>query len=144
MNKCFSVAIACGAVSLSAFAGTKCEQDTTQGTWVYVCEGSLPTPTQTPTRILGRCASTKQAFWSCEGTVNLGGQIIAQSLRGQANNLPNCTGTISYAQTLGGAPAGTLDIQYVISEKGDVINGLPVNSGGVLSCSLRRIDKGSD
>ena len=144
MNKCFYVAVACGAVSLSTFAGSRCEQDTTEGTWMYTCEGSLPAPTQTSTRILGRCTTSKQAIWSCEGTVNLGGQIIAQSLRGQANNVPNCTGTISYAQTLGGAPAGSLDIQYVIFDKGDAISGLPVNSGGILSCSLRRIDKKSD
>jgi hypothetical protein len=65
--------------------------------------------------------------------------IIAQHLEGQAKNQADCTGTISYTQTLGGAPAGTLDIDYVISEGGLAINGLPVNTGGVLSCSLKRI-----
>ncbi len=47
--------------------------------------------------------------------------------------------TISYTHTLGGAPAGTLDIEYVIADGGRSISGLAVNSGGVLSCSLRRI-----
>jgi hypothetical protein len=63
---------------------------------------------------------------------------------GQANNQANCTGDISYVQTLGGAPAGTLEINYVVSRGGDAISGLPTNSNGVLSCSLRRIGKGSD
>lgn len=76
--------------------------------------------------------------------MNLGGQIVSQTLQGQANTLPNCTGTISYAQALGGQYIGQLDIQYVLSDGGDAISGLPVNSGGVLSCSLKRISKGND
>jgi hypothetical protein len=138
----------CAAVS-SSFAAPSaaqqpCTAQTTKGSWMYTCEGTLPAPTQTATRILGRCSAARSGYFSCDGTVNLGGQIIVQGLQGQATTLPNCTGTISYAQTLGGAPAGQLDINYVVSEGGDVINGLPTNTGGVLSCTLKRIDKGQD
>jgi hypothetical protein len=76
--------------------------------------------------------------------VNLGGQIVTQGLRGQANTQQNCTGRISYVQTLGGAPAGNLDINYVIHSKADAISGLPTNTGGVLSCSLHRIGNAPD
>ncbi len=144
MKKSSYLILALCAVTSSALASPKCDQETTQGTWVYTCEGTLPAPGQTATRILGRCTTSKSALWTCEGTVNLGGQIIAQGLRGQAYNNQNCTGRISYVQTLGGAPAGNLDIVYVVSDKGDEINGLPVNTGGVLSCSLKRIGNGSD
>ena len=144
MNKRSYLALAFCAAASSAFATPKCDQETTQGTWVYTCEGTLPAPSATPTRILGRCTTSRSAFWNCEGTANVGGQILSQILHGQANNLPNCTGRIVYAQTLGGAPAGTLDIQYVIYDKGDAISGLPVNSGGVLSCTLKRIGNGPD
>jgi hypothetical protein len=133
----------------SAMAGPpgsppQCNAQTTKGNWVYTCEGTLPAPTQTNTRILGNCSASKSGYFSCQGTVNLGGLILSQGLNGQAYTLPNCTGMISYTQTVGGGPAPALDINYVVSEGGDVINGLPTNSGGVLSCRLKRIDKGSD
>lgn len=140
MKKRSFATLALCVAACSVSATTTCTPQTTRGAWVYTCEGSLPTPQPTPTRMLGRCSSSKTAYWSCEGTVNLGGQILPQLLSGQANNLPNCTGTISYTHTLGGASAGVLDIQYVIHDRGDAIQGLPVNSGGVLACSLRRID----
>lgn len=127
------------AVCASSQAGTSCTQQTTRGTWMYSCEGSLPAPNPTPTRMLGTCAASATGYWTCTGNVNLGGQIIPHALQGQAHNQPDCTGFISYTHTLGGAPAGTLDIQYVISGGGLALDGLPTNSGGVLSCSLHRI-----
>lgn len=144
MNTRSLVALATLAAASAAHAAPQCTQQTTRGTWMYTCEGTLPAPSPTPTRILGTCTGSPSGYFTCAGSVNLGGQIIAQGLIGQAINLPNCTGTISYAQTLGGAPAGTLDIQYVISEGGGAINGLPVNSGGVLACVLKRISIMSD
>jgi hypothetical protein len=132
------------AIASPSFAATPCTPQTTRGSWMYTCEGSLPAPTPTPTRMLGNCTSSKSAAWNCTGTVNLGGQILPQTLQGVATNLPNCTGTISYAHTLGGAPAGMLDIRFVIHDGGNAISGLPVNSGGVLSCALRRIASEED
>lgn len=125
-------------------ASGNCSALTTRGSWVYTCEGSLPAPMQTPTRILGRCTASKSGLFTCAGTVNLGGQILSQGLQGQSATLPNCTGTVSYAQSLNGGYAGQLDISYVVSQSGDAIDGLPTNSGGVLSCRLRRIDKAGD
>ncbi|MCC6195437.1 MAG: hypothetical protein IT518_13315 [Burkholderiales bacterium] len=127
---------------ISAYAGPACTQQTTRGTWAYTCEGQLPAPDPTPTRMLGSCTASSTGYWTCNGNVNLGGQIIPHTLQGQAQNQPDCTGTISYEHTLGGAPAGTLDIRYVIAGGGQSIDGLPTNSGGVLSCSLRRIGRG--
>ena len=137
----------CAALS-PAFADggprASCNAQTTRGSWMYTCEGTLPAPAQTATRILGRCSATRAGYFSCLGTVNLGGQIVSQGLQGQATTLPNCTGTISYAQTLNNVYAGQLDINYVVSAGGDAIDGLPTNSGGVLSCSLKRIDRDAD
>lgn len=127
------------AICTGAHAAASCTQQTTRGTWVYTCEGQLPAPGPTSTRMLGSCTASATGYWTCAGNVNLGGQVIPQALQGQAHNNADCTGTITYAHTLGGAPAGTLDISYVISGGGLSIDGLPTNSGGVLSCSLRRI-----
>ena len=137
-----SLAAVCFAtLTASASPAPSCNAQTTRGAWMYMCEGTLPSPGQTATRILGSCTSSKTGYFSCTGTVNLGGQILSQGLQGQATTLPNCTGTISYIQTVAGYPAPNLDINYVVSEGGNAINGLPTNSGGVLSCTLKRIDR---
>jgi len=92
-------------------------------------------------RLLATCTSSKTAYWSCQGTVNLGGTILEQALDGEANNTADCTGTITYTQTIFGQPAPDLNIRYVIWDQGDRISGLPVDAGSVLSCSLHRITK---
>ena len=139
MIKPLSLLLILGAGMSQAYADPSCNQQTTRGAWTYTCEGQLPTPSPTATRMLGTCSASRTGYWTCSGNVNLGGQIIPQGLTGQAYINQNCTGTISYNHTLGGQPAGTLDIDYVVSVGGMQIDGLPVNSGGVLSCSLKRI-----
>src|SRR5690349_14974121 len=96
--------------AFAAAAAPQCTQQTTRGFWVYTCEGELPLPNATPVRLLGTCDSSRDAYWTCEGSANLGGLVLPQALQGQADNHANCTGTITYANTVGGQPAGTLDI----------------------------------
>jgi hypothetical protein len=122
----------------SAQAGPSCTQQTTRGNWMYTCEGQLPAPGPTPTRMLGTCTASASGYWTCNGYLNLGGTVLPHTLQGQAHNQPDCTGNITYAQAIGGAPAGTLDIQYVVSQGGLGIDGLPTNPGAVVSCSLKR------
>jgi hypothetical protein len=138
----FIVAVlGCGA-SL-AIAAPQCTQQTTRGYWGFTCEGELPAGGAS-LRSLGTCTASRTAFWDCTATVNLGGQIVSQELHGQAHNNADCTGNITYEQTLGGQPAGQLQINYVIFDQGDAIKGLPTNSGGVLACSLKRIKLSED
>jgi hypothetical protein len=59
-------------------------QRTTTGTWAFKCEGELPVGA--PTRSLGTCITTKDAFWRCSGQANAGGIILQQELQGQATN----------------------------------------------------------
>ena len=129
------------ALSFPAFADDACDAKTTTGQWVFKCEGELPTPAPTQLRSLGTCDASRYGYFRCTGTANLGGTIIPQSLQGQANNHGDCTGTIRYEQILGGQPGPPLDITYVIHDNGDEIWGLPLNSGGVMSCRLRRMSK---
>jgi hypothetical protein len=39
-------------------------------------------------------------------------------------------------------PAPPIDIDYVILDDGSTLWGLPLNSGGVLACTLRRVSDG--
>jgi hypothetical protein len=116
-----------------------CTQRTTAGSWAFKCEGEVPVGV--PTRSLGTCTTSRDAFWQCGGQINAGGTILQQQVRGQAQNNADCTGTIVYTQTINGAPAGQLNIDFVILDHGNTIWGLPLNSGGVLACTLNRISK---
>jgi hypothetical protein len=133
------VAISSALLSSAAIAGPACTQRTTTGTWAFKCEGELPVGV--PTRSLGTCATSKEAYWRCAGQVNAGGAILQQEVEGQATNRADCTGHIVYDQKIDGAPAGQLEINYVILDNGDAIWGLPLNSGGVLACVLQRKDR---
>jgi hypothetical protein len=131
--------IALSLVAAPASAEPACTQRTTAGSWAFTCEGEVPAGV--PTRSLGTCTTTRDAFWQCTGQINAAGTILQQAVQGQAHNHPDCTGTIVYDQTINGAPAGQLEINYVILDRGNTIWGLPLNSGGVLACSLRRISR---
>ena len=126
-----------------AIAAPQCTQQTTRGYWGFTCEGELPAGGAS-LRSLGTCTASRVGFWDCKATVNLGGQIVPQELHGQAQNNADCTGKIIYEQSLGGQPVGQLEINYVIFDHGDAIKGLPTTSGGVLACSLKRINISED
>ena len=129
------VLVAALGATTSALPAPHCTQHTTRGQWMYTCEGDLGAPAQG----LGTCTASPTAFWQCRGRVNVGGGIHQQTFVGQAHNNEDCTGTISYETTLDGQPSGVLHIDYVIYDQGGAIKGLPLNSGGVLACSLKRI-----
>lgn len=129
-------------VALPVLAEPSCRAKTTRGFWAATCDGYLalgPGAPLQPTRILGTCNATATEFWTCEASVNVAGQVFPQALQGQANTEPNCTGTITYTQTISGQPAPDLNIRYVVLDNGDSIKGLPIDPGQVLSCVLNRI-----
>jgi hypothetical protein len=135
------MAVVVALLTAPAFAGDSCNQKMTAGSWATRCEGSLPGPDGlADARILGTCSVSKDAFWNCTTSANLGGVVVTQTLQGQAQNHADCTGFINYQQQINGQPAPPLDATYVILDGGDVIWGLPV-SGGVTSCTLKRLSK---
>ena len=143
MKTSLFIVAALGCSASLAIAAPQCTQQTTRGYWGFTCEGELPAGGAS-LRSLGTCTASRAGFWDCAATVNLGGGIVSQELHGQAHNNADCTGNITYEQTLGGQPAGTLQITYVIFDQGDAIKGLPTNSAGVLACSLKRINRSED
>jgi hypothetical protein len=129
-------------MAIPAFAGDRCGPQTTRGFWGFTCDGYLapaPAAPLMPARFLGTCVGDRTGHITCEGTANVGGQILIQALTGQANNNENCTGTIKYTQTIFGQPAPDLNVRYFILDDGNVIKGLPTDPGQVLSCVLNRM-----
>jgi hypothetical protein len=140
-----------GMVAAPAMAGKdNCSPEMTRGYWAFSCEGyatALPPadPALLPARFFGTCDADRTAYFDCEGTYNVGGQIIPVIALGQGATDKDCTGTITYNEFVGPQQIGQLTIRYTVLDGGDTIWGLPVAnappSPQVLSCNLRRISK---
>jgi hypothetical protein len=145
MKKSILIALVSCFVVFPAIAAQHCTQDTTRGTWEYTCEGVLSPAPGVPmldTRLLGTCSASSTAHWDCQGSANIGGQVVDQGqvLHGDAVNNSDCTGEITYANYIfGQRQPDDLVIRFVIRDKGDKINGLPVSPGQVLACVLNRM-----
>src|ERR1700738_3552733 len=143
MKKSILIALGSCFVALPALSAQHCTQDTTRGTWEYTCEGVLSPAAGVPmlnTRLLGTCSASSTAHWDCEGSANVGGQVVDQALHGDAVNNSDCTGEITDDNYIfGQRQPEDLVIRFVIRDKGDTINGLPVQSGQILACVLHRM-----
>jgi len=119
-----------------------CSTQTIRGSWGITCEGYLtpgPNASLVPARILGTAVSSADGVFTGEATVSLGGVILPQKVVGTAIVSDNCTGTIRYTQTIAGAPAPDLNIRFLIFDNGKLIQGLAVDPGSNLSCTLKRM-----
>jgi hypothetical protein len=127
---------------LGGLQARTCGPITTVGRYVVVCSGFLtpaPNSSMVPSKILGTVSSDESGTFTGTATVSIGGVIISQSVTGKAKLSKDCTGTISYTQTLGGQPGPPLDISAVVSEQGNRIDGLTIDPGAVMSCALTRM-----
>jgi hypothetical protein len=129
-------------IATPVLATQACDALTTRGFYGFTCDGYLapvPGTSLQPARSLGTCNADRSGIFTCEATVNVAGQPLQQALRGQAVTNADCTGTITYQQTISGHPVPDLHIRYFVLNDGDTIKGLPLDSGQVLSCTLKRI-----
>jgi len=118
-----------------------CSTITTAGRYVVACSGYLapaPNAPLVPAKILGTAIADINGTFNGSATASIGGEILKQTVNGTEQLNRDCTGTITYAQTLNGQPGPPLDITFVVSENGDRIDGLVTDAGAVLSCELRR------
>jgi hypothetical protein len=118
-----------------------------KGPYGFSCSGAVVASDVLP---VGPAALVGQV--SCDGVETCSGTSMASfngiifpplELTGIYTVNPNGTGFITYDLTIGGEPAGQLPIQFVITEGGRGIKGLPVNDGFVFTCDLKT-QKGND
>jgi hypothetical protein len=131
----------CAICSLQTRA-QECSNRITSGKYVVVCDGFItlaPNTSLLPAKGLAVATADRDGNWSGGGTISVGGQVLQQSVAGSARLLQDCTGTITYQQTINGEPAPPLDLTFVVSERGDVIDGLVTDAGTVFSCRLKRM-----
>jgi len=122
----------------------QCTSRTTFGRYLVRCEGYLslaPGAPQVPAKTLGTATADRNSHFTGSGSVSLGGAIVTQTVSGTADINPDCTGTITYAQTINGQPGPPIDIAFVVSEGGDKIDGLVTDPGSTYSCRLSRLSK---
>jgi hypothetical protein len=120
----------------------QCSAKTSVGTYVVVCEGYLtpgPNAPLTFAKELGVVVGDATGTFKGAGTLSLGGQILEHAVNGVAVISSDCTGTITYHQTIDGQPVPDFHDTFVISEGGNRIDGMATDPGSVFSCKLRRI-----
>jgi hypothetical protein len=128
-------------LSASAMQAQQCSAETTVGNYRVICDGYLPPAANAPmvpAKGLDVATADKNGTFNGVGTISVGGVVLAQTVTGTEHINPDCTGTITFTQTLNGQSAPPIDITFLVSEDGDRINGLVVDPGTVFACELRR------
>jgi hypothetical protein len=121
-----------------------CSPSTTVGKYLVVCDGYLtpgPNAPLTPAKVLSVGSSNFAGEINATGTVNIGGVIVTQQVTGTEKVNPDCTGTVTYTQTINGQRAGSISFTFVVSENGNRIDGLSTDTGSLLSCVLTRTSR---
>ena len=122
-------------------AAESCTTSTTVGKYIVVCDGYLtpgPNAPLTPAKVLSVGSSNFAGEINATGTVNLGGVIVKQQVTGTEKVNSDCTGSVTYNQTINGQQAGSISFTFVVSENGNRIDGLSTDPGSALSCVLTR------
>jgi hypothetical protein len=91
-----------------------------------------------PAKGLDVATADQNGTFNGVGTISVGGVIFAQTVTGTEHINPDCTGAITFTQTLNGQAAPPIDIPFLVSEDGDRINGPVVDAETVFACELRR------
>lgn len=141
LNYVFGCVFAIAAVGIGTMQAQTCSTATNKGRYLVVCDGYLtpaPNAPMVPAKILSVATSEYSGQITATGTVSIGGQIITQTVSGTETVRPDCTGTVTYSQTLNGQPGPPVHFAFVISEFGNRIDGIGTDPGSVLSCVLTR------
>jgi hypothetical protein len=120
----------------------QCSTRTTAGRYLVRCDGYLtpgPSAPQVPAKTLATATADRNGNFTGLGTVSLGGVIVTQTVSGTEQINPDCTGTITYSQTINTQPGPPINIAFVVSENGDKIDGLVTDPGATFACKLTRI-----
>ena len=140
LQACFVLVIS----SALGRAQDRCSNAGISGTWVVKCNGYLtpgPNAPTVPAALLGKATADKLGNWSGSGgTLSLGGAIVTQEVKsvGPAQTNPDCTGSITYSQSINGQPGPDIHFNYIVGKNGDLIDGIGADPGSVFSCTLTR------
>jgi hypothetical protein len=138
--------VAVFASNFMANAQEKCSVAANVGTYAVKCNGYLtprPNAPMVPATGLSKAVADKDGNWSGSGTLSLGGAIVTQNVQSVRPAMvnPDCTGSLTYSQTINGQPAPDIHFNFIVEKNSDVIDGIGTDPGSVFSCTLTRISK---
>ncbi len=117
----------------------------TAGRYIVACNGYLSPGPNAPllsAKLLGTVTADDGGTFTGSNTVMIGGgPPHTQTVTGTEQLNPDGTGTITYDQKIDNQQGPPLDITFIVSERGDRIDGLATDPGTVFSCELRRTPK---
>ena len=117
----------------------------TAGRYIVACNGYLspgPNAPLLPAKLLGTVTADDGGTFTGSSTVMIGGgPPHTQTVTGTEQLNPDGTGTITYDQKIDNQQGPPLDITFIVSDRGDRIDGLATDPGTVFSCELRRTPK---
>jgi hypothetical protein len=120
--------------------------ESTAGRYIVICNGYLspgPNAPLLPAKLLGTVTADDGGTFTGSSTVMIGGgSPHTQTVRGTEQLNPDGTGTITYDQKIDNQQGPPLDITFIVSKKGDRIDGLATDPGTAFSCELHRTSKG--
>jgi hypothetical protein len=133
-------------LSVVAEAQDACTVSGIAGKYVVTCNGYIspaPNAPMLPATLLASANAAKNGQWSGTGTLSLGGSIVAQDVKsvGPAKVNPDCTGSITYSQTINGQPAPDIHFNFIVGEGSRKLDGISTDPGTVFSCTLTRVGK---
>ena len=134
-------------LAANSIQAQQCSTRTTAGRYLVRCDGFLtpgPNAPQVPAKTLAIATADKQGNFTGSGTVSVGGVTVTQTLTGTEQINPDCTGTITYSQTINGQAGPPINITFVVSEGGDQIDGLVTDAGNTFACNLTRTPRGHE
>jgi hypothetical protein len=129
-------------LTASSVHAQQCTTRTTAGRYLVRCEGFLalgPGAPMMPAKTLAIATADSNGNFTGRGTVSVGGTILQQTLTGAEQINPDCTGTITYSQTINNQSGPPINITFVVTDGGDKIDGLVTDAGSTFACKLTRI-----
>jgi len=124
--------------------GQTCSSATIRGTYGLLCTGYVtpaPNAPQVTFSAIGTVTGTWGANFSGNAKVSIGGAILNQTVTGNAAVNGDCTGTISYSQTINGQPGPPINLTFQILDEGKEIRGMSTDAGSTMTCSLRLMSR---
>lgn len=131
---------------ITAAAQGRCSARGIAGSWIVKCYGYLAPASSAPllpATLLGKATADEHGNWSGSGgTLSIGGTIVTQDVKsvGPAQVNPDCTGNITYSQTIDGQAGPNIHFNFIIGKHNDVIDGIGTDPGTVFSCTLTKVN----
>ena len=139
-----SLVVSSAAISHAAEINA-CSTRSTAGRYVVKRDGFLSLGLNAPllpAKGLAVATADRHGNFDGSGTVSVGGSPgLPQTLSGTEQLNPDCTGTITYHQTIGGNPGPDINISFFVFRDGDKILGIVTDAGAVYSCELTRVSR---